>query len=388
MRILIAPDKFKGCLDAARAAEHIASGVRAARPGAQLVCRPMADGGEGTLDVLLDTCAGQRRRVDAVDPLNRRRQAEMGLIDAARTAVIELARMAGLSLLTPRERDPLVTTTLGVGQAIRAALDAGVRQIILALGGSATVDGGAGMLQALGYRYVDAGGRILPDGIGGGRLIDIAQVLDIGDEEAAEESGTALGASVGLRDARITVLTDVLHPLTGANGAARTFAPQKGASPPAVELLERGLSHWADVLMGMSGVDVRDMPGTGAAGGTAAPLVALHAASLELGVDYLIEKLDLAQEAARADLIITGEGRLDAQSRMGKVVSGVGRLARACGVRCAAIVGDLGPGHEACDEFLDTYISLSALCGGPAEAQTRAPELLAEAARALMERDF
>lgn len=374
MRIIVACDKFKDSLDAAAVCDAITAGVRSARPDAAIDCVPMADGGEGTLDILLTAKHGQRRWIEATGPLGERRTACMGLIDGAATAVIELAQIAGLSLVPPDCRDPLKTTTFGVGELMAAAMDAGVERILLAVGGSATVDGGAGMLQALGARLFDRQGREMSIADGGGRLNDIGRIDLEGVHSLSIETG-------------IVVAVDVLNPLCGHNGAARAFARQKGADDAGVALLEAGLSHWAGLLENLSGRDVRGEPGTGAAGGVAAPLVALFDSEIVPGVDLAIAATGLSERIARADLVITGEGRLDGQSAMGKVVSGVARLARGAGVRCVGIVGSLGRGHEACDAWLDEIVSLSSLAGSVESSISDAARWLAVAGAQAVSRE-
>lgn len=371
MRIVIAPDSFKGTLDAASAAAALAAGVRLARPDAVIESVPMADGGEGTLDVLLAARNGRRREARATGPLGEPRTAAVGLIDGASTAVVELAQIAGFSLVPADRRNPLTATTFGVGELIRAALDAGVDRVLLTLGGSATVDGGAGMMQALGLRLLDVAMTPLPDRIGGGRLADIAYL----DFDALHPA---------LSTTRIVIAVDVLNPLCGRSGAARVFAPQKGADAPAVALLEAGLARWADLLEDYCGRPIRSEPGTGAAGGTAAPLVALADAEIVPGVDLVIEFVGLRDRLADADLVITGEGSLDAQSAMGKVVGGVARLARSCGVPCAVVAGQFAAGCERLDDLIIDRVSLTELAGDATMAKRDTSRWLVEAGRRLV----
>ncbi len=345
MRVVIAPDSFKGSLDARSAAAAIAEGVRRVARRAELVVKPMADGGEGTLDILVDAGGGVRRSVRATGPLGEPVEGPVGLVRHATAAVIEAASFAGYALVPPERRDPLKTTTYGIGRAIRAAIETGVEEVVLCLGGSATVDGGAGLMQALGLKLMDDAGRRLPAGVGGG---DLARIRYLAWDETPEWS----------EQLRFTVACDVLNPVCGPNGAARVFGPQKGADAAAVAKLEQGLSHWADLLEQTSGRRVRNEPGTGAAGGIALPLLALANASVTPGVDLVIEANGLANEIDGAELMITGEGRLDRQSMMGKVVGTVGRLARSAHVSCVAIVGATGEGVEACEMVLDRYYTL------------------------------
>lgn len=363
MRVVVAPDKFKGVLGAAAAAAAIADGLQIGAPHAAVDLAPMADGGEGTLDVLVDARAGQRRIIRATGPLGEPVEATIGLLDGASTAVIELAALAGYSLVPAERRNPLKTTTYGVGEAIRAAVESGVERITLAIGGSATVDGGTGLMQALGLSFLDQRGRRIEDMMSGG---DLERIDRVAWDRPPD----------GLEHVEFTVACDVLNPLCGPNGAARVFGPQKGADKAAVERLERGLAHWDGVLATLTGVSHRDEPGTGAAGGAALPLTALLGARLMPGVDLVAEAHGLQSRIVGAELAVTGEGRLDAQSLMGKVVGAVGRMCRAADVSCVAIVGAAGEGADACMDVLDRYYPLN----GPLE---RTAELLREKAAAV-----
>jgi len=344
-RIIIAPDSFKGALSANEAADALATGLRAALPDADLISLPMADGGEGTRAIIVDKCEGLLRTVRATDPLGRPVDVTVGLIDDATTAVIELAEVSGYQLLSDDERDPLRATTFGLGLVMRAALDAGVEKIMLCLGGSATVDGGAGMMQALGLQLVDCKGNVLPEGVGGGQLIDVERLQWHDPPEA-------------LATTPIEILCDVLNVATGPQGAARVFGPQKGADAAAVERLEKGMQHWVSKLEHLTGLGVVQQPGTGAAGGVALPLLSFCNAELVPGVDVVARLVGLNEHATDTDLIITGEGRLDGQSMMGKVVGAVARAAQAAHVPCVAVVGQLGEGHEAAAALLDRVFAL------------------------------
>jgi glycerate kinase len=379
MRILVAPDGFKESMPADGVARAIAAGVAAARSDAQVVCLPLADGGEGTLDTLLaagnrqgDGAAarrpGQRRTIATTNAIGQPVEASVGLIDGAATALIELAQAAGMAQLPAAQRDPLRTTTFGVGTMIRAALETGVGRIIVTLGGSATVDGGAGLIQALGATLIDRAGDVMPAGIGGGRLADVARL----DAERLHP---------GLAEARVTVAVDVLNPALGTHGAAREFGPQKGADPRAVDRLEAGMRRWVDLLEGLCGRALRDEPGTGAAGGAALPLLALANADVTPGIDLVFEAVGLAGAIMRSDLVITGEGRLDRQSGMGKVVGGVVRMAETAGVPCVIVCGSTGDGHEAIAQRADRCICLQQLAGSAVAAMRDAEHWLTAAGR-------
>lgn len=329
-RVVVAPAAFKGALPASSAARAIAAGVRLAIPGAVTVALPVADGGEGTLEALVAATGGRRRGVTVADPLGRPVEAGLGEL-AGGVAVIELAQAAGYELLTDRERDPEATTTRGAGEMIRAALDLGLRRIIVGLGGSATTDGGLGLAAALGVRALDASGAELA-----GRGSDMARVaaLDLS------------GRDPRLDDTAIQVACDVDNPFHGPRGAARVFGPQKGADPEGVERLDRGLANLAAVIREATGRDLQDLPGAGAAGGAAGGLAALLGAELAPGAPLVLDALGFAGRLEGADLCITGEGRLDDTSAGGKAPVAVAAACGAAGVPCVALCGAvaLGPG--------------------------------------------
>jgi glycerate 2-kinase len=308
---------------------------------------PMADGGDGTLDVLVEAYRGRRRSVVVSGPLGEPVEAPIGLIREASAAVIEMASVAGYGQVPPELRNPLKTTSYGVGELIRAIVETEIEEIILTVGGSATVDGGIGMMQALGVTFRDRAGRVMPPRLTGGDLPRIGEFS--WDHPPAN-----------IENVQFTIACDVLNPACGPNGAAAVFGPQKGADADGVRLLDAGLAHWADLLEGMCPRSVRDDPGTGAAGGVALPLLALAGASIVPGIDLVCEATGLPGLIASADLVLTGEGRLDRQSMMGKVVGSVGRLARTAHVPCIAVVGTTGPGADDCLEVLDRFVTLDA----------------------------
>lgn len=332
MKIVIAPDSFKDSLSAEGVAAAIASGISSVLPGAQVVCCPMADGGEGTMDAIVAACHGEQRSLAVRGPLGGQVTAHWGWLADSRTAIIEMAQASGLQLLTLEQRDACRTSTFGTGQLISAALDAGAERIILAIGGSATNDAGSGMLRALGLRTFDAEGAELEEG---GLALSRVARLD------------ASGLDPRLAKARLEVAADVDNPLCGRNGASAIFGPQKGASPEQVELLDHALGHFADHCAQLLGRDVRDFPGCGAAGGMGFAAKAFLDAQFRPGIDVVAELAGLEEAMQGADLVITGEGRFDAQTLRGKTPFGVARVARRHAVPVVVIAGTLGEGYQA-----------------------------------------
>lgn len=330
MRILIAPQEFKGTLTAAEAAEAMGEGSRRAIPDAEIDLSPMSDGGPGMVDAVLAAAGGRTMRTDVHDPLGRPVEAEWGLLDGG-AAVIEMAAAAGLTLLAAEERDPRVATSYGVGELVGAALDAGRRSITVGLGGSATNDGGAGMATALGARFLDSEGRELPPG---GPALARLDRIDVS------------GLDERLREARIVAAADVTNPLCGPDGASLIYGPQKGASPEVARELDAALRRFGEALERDLGVRVMDVPGAGAAGGLGAGMLAILRAEIRPGFDVLAELTGLRDRMQAADLALTGEGRLDAQTSYGKTVERVARLAGECGAPVLVVAGAIGPGWE------------------------------------------
>jgi len=333
LRVVIAPDSFGGALDSVGVAAAIARGWSRARPEDKLIHAPMADGGEGTLAALVDAMGDrvERRTARVHDPLGREVMAEWLLLDEGRTAFVEMAAASGLALLTSAERTPAnarAASTRGTGELLRLALDAGADGITIGLGGSATTDGGAGLLAALGLRLLDADGHDLPDGGGSLERLVRADPRDLDPR---------------LRDARLTIACDVTNPLTGERGAAATYARQKGADPPTVNDLDRALGRWGEAIESATGRQVADLAGAGAAGGTTAGLLGFTSAAIRPGVEVVAEMVGLSDRLAEADLVITGEGRADEQTLSGKAALGVARLAPK-GTPVVLLCGALGPG--------------------------------------------
>ena len=330
MKLVIAPDSFKESLSAQQVASAIAEGWRTVYPQADIHLCPMADGGEGTVDAVLAATGGERRELHVRGPLGQPVAAHWGWLEDGQ-AVIEMAAASGLHWVEPAQRNACITTSHGTGELILAALDAGARRIILGIGGSATNDGGAGVLQALGARLLD--GRGQPLAAGGAALAELQHIeLD--------------GLDPRLAQVEILVAADVDNPLCGPRGASHVFGPQKGASPEQVEQLDRALGHYADVMAAALNEDVRNVPGVGAAGGLGFAARAVLGASFRPGIELVAELSGLAQAMQGADLVITGEGRLDGQSLHGKTPVGVARIAQAAGVPVIALAGSLGEGYQ------------------------------------------
>lgn len=332
VRVLIAPDKFRGTLTAAQAATAIAAGWRRARPDDRLEEVPLSDGGEGTMDALVAALGGDRREARVRGPLGDPVDARFGMVSAeGRTlAIVEMALASGVSIVAPDRRDPLRASTRGTGELMLAAARAGASEILVCLGGSATTDGGAGMAQALGVRLLDAAD--VEVGAGGAGLLDLARI-------------DASGLDPAVRRVVFQAACDVDSPLTGPRGAAHVFGPQKGAGPADVLMLDRALAHLAAIVHRDLGIDVREIPGAGAAGGLGAGLVAFLGARLRPGVDLVMDAVGLWDRLETADLVLTGEGALDTSSLRGKVPGGVIAAARTAGVRALVLCGtaDLVP---------------------------------------------
>ncbi|MFF2094409.1 glycerate kinase [Paenibacillus sp. NPDC058174] len=413
MKVIAAPDSFKGSMSAVEAAAAIARGVRRALPHADVVEVPIADGGEGTLSCLLAAAGGQRVEVQVLGPMSKPVRAAYGRLgkagheiqDESRgldagedaqvrlsegwgvddeqpvaagmtghaanrsgIAVVEMAEASGLMLVPPHERNPLLATTYGTGQLLRHALDAGCRQFVLALGGSATNDGGAGMLQALGMKLLDREGKPIAAGVGGGSLIDITAIDDSEFDSRIAESS-------------FIIATDVESPFVGPNGASHVFGPQKGADPATVRQLEEGMTAWADLIAGKTGVSLHELPGAGAAGGLGGAFLAFFPAAIRRGIDVVMEYAGLRRLMEGAELVIVGEGRIDGQTAAGKAPMGVALEAKRLGIPAIALAGSVGSGIE---PLYDAgIVSAHSIVDGPMpleEAMSRTAELLEQAA--------
>ena len=329
MKIVIAPDSYKGSIYAPEAAQAMREGVMRVLPEAEVVLVPVADGGDGTLETLVETSGGETRAAQVTGPLGEPVRASWGAMGDGRTAVIEMARTSGLALVPAARRNPLITTTFGLGELIAKALESGYRSFILGIGGSATNDAGAGMAQALGVRLLDARGGELP--YGGAALASLDRIDMSGLDPRAAES-------------EFSVACDVTNPLTGPEGASAVYGPQKGATPETVDLLDAALAHFADVVRRDVGVEIDRVPGSGAAGGLGGGMIAFLGGRLSAGVDIILETLAFERRLDGADLVITGEGQLDFQTVYSKAPIGVARIAGKLDIPVVAIAGSLGEG--------------------------------------------
>ncbi|HEX6506430.1 MAG TPA: glycerate kinase [Chloroflexota bacterium] len=366
MNIVIAPQAFKGSMDATEVAHAIARGVRQVFPNSRLAILPVADGGEGTVRALVQASRGRTVTTRVMGPLERPVNATWGIMGDEETGVIEMSAASGLPLIRRNERNPMRTTTYGTGELIRHALDFGLRQLIIGIGGSATNDGGAGMAMALGVRFLDAEGHPLP--LGGGALRRL-QSIDV----------TGLDSRV--LDIQVEVASDVNNPLTGPSGASHVYGPQKGADSQMVRELDAALEHYAEVLARDVGVEVRDLAGAGAAGGLGAGLVAFLNAGMRSGVEIVFNAMHLDEHLAGADLVFTGEGRLDRQDLYGKAPIAVAHRAHEFGVPCIAVVGSTGRDyHVVYEHGLDAVICTVNRPMPLERAVSEGPRLVAEAA--------
>lgn len=335
MKIVIAPDSYKESLSALEVATAIERGFREIFPSANYVKLPVADGGEGTVEAMVAATQGRIIHVPVTGPLGEPVEGFYGLSGDDQSAFIEMAAASGLELVPPSQRNPLKTTSWGTGELIRHALDAGVKHIIIGIGGSATNDGGAGMVQALGAKLLDAAQK--PVGLGGGELATLAHI-------------DLTGLDKRLKACRIEVACDVTNPLTGEEGATAVFGPQKGATPEMIVTLDNALAHYAQVIARDLDIDVLNLSGGGAAGGMGAALYAFCGAQLRQGIEIVTDALHLADQVADADLVITGEGRIDSQTIHGKVPVGVANVAKRFNRPVIGIAGsltvDVGVVHE------------------------------------------
>lgn len=329
MKIILAPDSFKGTFSSMEVIDHLEVGVQRYFPEAEIVRMPIADGGEGTVEAMVEAIGGTLYEKAVTGPLGHSVMAKFAMKDDL--AIIEMAAASGITLVSETDRNPLVTTSYGTGELILEALNLGAKEILLGIGGSATNDGGIGMLQALGVELLDDSGQSV--GYGGQELSKINKILiDQLDPR--------------LKGVTITVMCDVTNPLTGPQGATYTYGPQKGGTVEELYVLETGMKHYESLLLRDFGVDVSAIPGTGAAGGLGAALVVFLSASLRPGIDLILDRIGFDQQVADTDLVITGEGRIDGQSIFGKVPVGIGKRCLHQKAKVIVLAGALGPEVE------------------------------------------
>ena len=370
MKIVIAPQTFKGSISALDVARAISEGVRRVVDEAETVLVPVADGGDGTLETLVEASSGEIRTSEVTGPLGERVAADWGALGDGRTAVVEMARTSGLALVPIAQRNPLVATTYGLGETIRHALDAGFRRFIIGIGGSATNDGGAGMAQALGVKLQDSKGSDLP--FGGAALARLDRIDMSGLDDRIRESS-------------FSVACDVNNPLTGPEGASAVYGPQKGATPEMVTRLDSALAHLAELVKRDIGVEIDDVPGAGAAGGLGGGLIAFLDGRLRAGVDIVLDTVGLDQHLEGADLVITGEGQLDYQTVYNKAPIGVARRAKARGIPVIAISGSLGEGHTDVHQHgIDASVAITSAPMTLDESSENAASLAASSAEQTM----
>jgi glycerate kinase len=340
---VLAPDSFKESMTAKEVCIALEKGIKKALPEAVCIQVPMADGGEGTVQSLVDATAGKIYPVTVTGPLGTPVEASFGILGDGETAAIEMASASGIHFVNKDTKNPLITTTYGTGELIKAALDQGVGKIIIGIGGSATNDGGAGMAQALGVKLLDENGGEL--GFGGGALGRLAKV-DVS------------GIDPRLKDTKIYVASDVTNPLCGEKGASHVFGPQKGATPEMVQALDANLAHYAGVLKEQLGKDIFDFPGAGAAGGLGAGLLAFTSAELRSGIELVIDFTDLEQKVKMADFVLTGEGGIDFQTQYGKTPYGVAQAAKKYGKPVIALAGYVGEVDVLYDKGIDAIFGI------------------------------
>lgn len=370
LKIVIATDSFKGSLSSVEAGQAIAEGVRRYLPDSEIVIVPIADGGEGTMESLVTATQGRKNNVLVTGPLGQSVEAAYGCLGDGRTCVIEMASASGLGLVPESGLNPMVTTTYGTGELIKHALDHGFRHFILALGGSATNDGGVGMLQALGMRVLDSRGNSV--GFGGEALKDIATIdSTTWDSRIAESS--------------FLIASDVQNPLIGPMGASHVFGPQKGATPEMVALLDNYLRHFADLVATTHHIRLHNLPGAGAAGGIGAAFQAFFPSRMQRGIDVVMEYVGLRKTLKHADVVFTGEGKIDFQTASGKTPMGVAQEAQRYGIPTIVLAGSIGQGIDALYEH--GIQSVHSIVSGPMtieQAIANARQLLADRAEQVM----
>ncbi|TWT01829.1 glycerate kinase [Planomicrobium sp. CPCC 101079] len=328
MKVLVAVDSFKGSISSIEASKAISEGIQESYPDAEIIALPLADGGEGTVEALLQATGGMKIETKVKGPLSIEKTAIYGILDDGKTAVIEVAEACGLTFVSPEQRNPLLATTYGVGELIADAIGKGCREFVIGLGGSATNDGGIGMLQALGFRFLDGSGNEVE--LGGQALKKITGI-------------DGSGVLPELMECHFRIACDVNNVLYGPTGAAHIFGPQKGATPEMVEELDEGLRNFAQIVLEQLGIDLQSIAGAGAAGGLGAAFSGFLHSEMESGIDLIMDITNMEQKMQGADIAVTGEGKLDDQTAMGKAPLGVARLAAVHGIPVVALAGAVSP---------------------------------------------
>lgn len=365
MKIIVAPDSYKGCMSALGVAQAMERGIRGVFPNAEVRKIPIADGGEGTVEALVSATNGTLKQMEVTGPLGKRVTAHWGILGDSQTAVIEMAAASGLPLVPAGKRNPRISTTFGTGELIRAVLDTGLRQIIIGIGGSATNDGGAGMARALGVRFMGGNGQELPDG---GAALARLKYIDLD------------GLDPRLKESKITVACDVDNPLCGPRGASAVFGPQKGATQEMVAELDEALAHYSVIAEKATGRAVAELAGAGAAGGLGAGLMFFTPARLKPGIDIILEAVSFAEVVKGAAFVITGEGHTDFQTAFGKAPVGVAKVAKQFDIPVFCLSGGLGGG--AGDVLTQGIDAVMSICDRPLtlDACMRAGTTLIESA--------
>lgn len=366
MKILLAPDSFKGTMTSLEVIGHLEQAARSHFSALEVVRVPIADGGEGTAEALVIAAGGEYRQVEVIGPVESLcTKAQYGII-GGKTAVIEMAQASGIILLKPEQRDPQTATTFGTGQLIKAALDEGIRDFLIGIGGSATNDGGIGAAQALGVSFTDDSGREI--GFGGKELARIGKI-DLSRLDSR------------IKASRIKVICDVTNPLTGPNGATAVYGPQKGVTEESFDSLEDGMKNYEVLIKKTTGLDMSSIPGTGAAGGLGAAMVAFFGAELKPGIDTVLDFIDFEKLLDGVHLVVTGEGRIDGQSVYGKVPVGIAKRCRHKNVPVAVITGGMGQGAPKVYDFgIDSIMPAISRDMSIEEALSNSEELLKDAA--------
>ncbi len=373
MKIVVAPDSFKGSLTAVEVSDAIEQGIREIFPEAEIVKNPLADGGDGTVQCLVNATGGEILREKVTDPLGDEVLASYGILGDKKTSVIEMAEASGLTLVPKNRRNPLITTTYGTGQVIKAALDQGCRKMIIGIGGSATNDGGAGMVQALGAKLLDKdGGEI---GFGGGELKKVFRI----DTKYLDNR---------LSETEVLIASDVSNPLCGPKGATRVYGPQKGATPEMIKELNESLAYFAEIIKRDLNKDVKDIPGAGAAGGLGAGLIAFLDAELKPGIEIIIEIVKLEQAIKNADLVITGEGKIDSQTIYGKAPIGVAKIAKKYSIPVIAVAAIISDDADIVHQYgINTLIKISEPPISLDESKPKKVQLIKKCIKQFLERN-